>query len=138
MSGELDPGRVGDNWPSRATIGADGPERYAQLTLMNARYTALIAGDTDAWAPAGDQIYVDLDLSLANLPAGSRLLVDSAIIEISAEPHLGCAKFSARFGSEALKLANSERGRKLRLRGANASVVQAGKFSIEDIVSKVA
>jgi MOSC domain-containing protein YiiM len=136
--GELDPerGLVGDNWPSRATIGADGPERYAQLTLMNARYTRLIASDIDAWPAAGDQVYVDLDLSMTNLPAGTRLGLGSAIIEISAEPHTGCAKFSARFGSEALRLANSERGRALRLRGVNASIVQAGRFSLDDRAAK--
>jgi len=138
--GELDPerGLAGDNWASRATIGADGPERYAQLTLMNARYTRLIAGETEAWPAAGDQIYVDMDLSMANLPAGTRLRLGSAVIEISAEPHTGCAKFSARFGSEALRLANSERGRALRLRGVNASVVEAGLFSVTDRATKLA
>ena len=133
---DIERGLVGDNWPSRATIGADGPERFAQLTLMNARYASLIAGDVEAWPPAGDQVYVDLDLSLSNVPAGSRLQLGTAVIEISAEPHTGCAKFSARFGSEALRLANSEHGRALRLRGVNASVVQAGRFSLDDLVTR--
>ena len=68
-------GLVGDNWAARATIGADGPERYAQLTLMNARYAELIAGPPEAWPPAGDQVYVDLDISMDNLPAGTRLRI---------------------------------------------------------------
>ena len=137
--GELDLGLglVGDGWVERVGRGSDGPNRYAQLTLMNARYAELVAGEPDHWAEAGDQVYVDLDISKANLPAGSRVGLGSAIIEFSEEPHTGCAKFSARFGSEALRLANSERGRELRLRGVNTVVVKAGTFRNGDIVRKL-
>lgn len=128
-------GLVGDDWENRS--GRDGHRNeYAQLTVMNARYTELIAGGTepDDWAAAGDQLYVDLDISEANLPAGSRLSMGTATIEISQEPHTGCAKFSARFGSEALKFANSSTGRALRLRGANARVVAPGVVRRGDVV----
>lgn len=137
---ELDPdvGLVGDSWIDRAGLGSDGPHRYAQVTLMNARYAELIAGPRDEWAKAGDQLYVDLDLSTENLPAGTRLALGTAVIELSAEPHTGCAKFSARFGSEALRLANSRRGRHLRLRGANAVIVEAGTVRDGDVIRRIA
>jgi MOSC domain-containing protein YiiM len=141
VEGELDVdmGLVGDTWAERA--GGSSPEgmpaRYAQVTLMNARYASLIAGARDRWGEAGDQLYVDLDLSIENLPAGALLSVGSAVLRISEEPHTGCAKFSARFGSPAWRLANSEEGRALRLRGANASVVTSGTVREGDVVAKV-
>ena len=126
---ELDPelGLLGDMWhrrPSKRT-GAVNPE--AQITLMNARATDLVAGgDRDRWALAGDQLYVDLDLSEASLPAGTRLAVGTAVLEVTDEPHTGCAKFRARFGSAALRLVNGAEHRHLRLRGLNARVVEPG------------
>jgi MOSC domain-containing protein YiiM len=138
--GDLDPseGLVGDDWHNRPSSSGE-PDLFAQLTVMNARYTELIAdsGEPDDWAQAGDQLYVDLDISEQSLPAGSRLSLGSAIIEISAEPHMGCAKFSARFGSDALKLANSKSGRTMRLRGANATVIQAGSVRAGDSVTRL-
>jgi MOSC domain-containing protein YiiM len=135
---DLDLGLVGDSWIDRGSRATpDGsPARYAQVTLMSARYAALIAGPPGAWAQAGDQLYVDLDLSVANLPPGSELVIGSAVLRISEEPHTGCAKFSARFGSAALRLANSEEGRALRLRGANAVVVVSGRLRTGDSVTK--
>ena len=118
----IEPGRglVGDSWSSRAKVS---PE--AEVTLMNARCIALLAGSRDRWPLAGDQLYVDLDLSELNLPAGSRLRVGEAVLEVSAKPHRGCAKFAARFGDEALRFVNSEPARAARLRGLNARVVEA-------------
>jgi hypothetical protein len=132
-------GLVGDDWVNRPGMGSDRPSPYAQLTLMNARYAELIAGDPgpESWAQAGDQLYVDLDLSQENLPAGSRLAVGTAIVALQAEPHTGCAAFRARFGSDALRLANSERGRSLRLRGANTVVVRSGVVRTGDIARKL-
>jgi hypothetical protein len=141
QSGELDDqvGLVGDDWVNRPGMGSDRPSPYAQLTLMNARFTELIAGDAgpDSWAQAGDQLYLDLDLSTENLPPGSRLAVGTAVIEIQSQPHTGCASFSARFGSEALRLANSDRGRALRLRGANAVVIEPGVVRTGDLARKL-
>jgi MOSC domain-containing protein YiiM len=114
---DLVAGLVGD-------YGTHGPD--TQLTLMNARSAAMIAGARERWPPAGDQLYVDLDLSEANLPPGSRLSVGTAVLEITAEPHLGCGKFARRFGVDALKLVNSAVGRELRLRGVNARIIAGG------------
>ena len=132
-------GLVGDNWRVRgSSMTADGSAHPdMQLTLMNSRVTALVATSQDRWPLAGDQFYVDLDLSDENLPPGTRLELGTAIVEISNLPHLGCKKFVARFGLEAMKFVNSKRGKQLNLRGVNARVVQSGVVRIDDTVRKV-
>jgi hypothetical protein len=132
-------GLEGDTWRARGSGRTpDGSANLeAQLTLMNARTAAAVAGDRERWPLAGDQIYVDLDLSLTNLPAGSRVQIGSAVIEFSAEPHTGCAKFSGRFGVDALRFVNSPVGRELRLRGANCRVVIAGTVRPGDAIRKL-
>jgi hypothetical protein len=131
-------GLLGDTWrvrPSRFTPdGSANPD--AQLTLMNVRVAALVAGAPERIPLAGDQLYVDLDLSVANLPAGSRLALGEAVVEITAPPHTGCAKFQARFGNDALRFVNSPEGRALRLRGANAKVIVPGAVRRGDEVRK--
>jgi MOSC domain-containing protein YiiM len=131
--GELDAevGLVGDRWH----LGTS-PTNDAQLTVINSRVAQLVARSRDRWALAGDQLYVDLDLSVENLPAGTRLTIGEAVIEVTAVPHTGCAKFSARFGSDAVKLVNKGEGRELRLRGMNARVVTSGTVRVGDRVTK--
>ena len=133
--GELDPacGLVGDSWSRRGR----SPNPIAQLTLMNARATALIAGERDRWSLAGDQLYVDFDLSGANLPPGTRLAIGSAVVEVSELPHLGCHKFTARYGAEAREFVNSPVGVSLNLRGINARVVRRGTIRPGDVVRKL-
>jgi hypothetical protein len=131
-------GLIGDNWETKPSLKTGAPNPLAQLTLMNARSAAMVAGDDrERWALAGDQLFVDLDLSYENLPPGTRLSVGDAVIEISEEPHRGCGKFSSRFGVEALKLVNSAVGRELNLRGVNASVVSGGTVRTGDEIAKV-
>ncbi len=127
----LDPttGLAGDNWQDRGT------DPTKQITLMNVRVIALLA-PPDQWPLAGDQLYVDLDLSLASLPAGSRLTIGTATIEVSPEPHRGCKKFAARFGVDALRLVNSSLGDELRLRGLNAQVINPGTVHPGDPVRR--
>ena len=108
-----------------------------QLNLMNSRVIALVAQSGDRWAFAGDQFFVDLDLSKENLPAGTRLEMGSAVIEVSAATHLGCKKFVARFGLEAMKFVNSRRGKKLCLRGINAKVIKAGRVGTGNNIRRV-
>lgn len=132
-------GLVGDNWLTRGSSAtADGSaHRDAQITLMNARAAALVAGDRDRWPLAGDQFYVDLDLSAANLPPGTRIEVGSALLEVTPEPHHGCGKFAQRFGVDALKFINSAEGRELNLRGVNARVIRGGTVRTGDVVARV-
>ncbi len=134
-------GLVGDNWLSRATSRAVAAGRHldAQVTVMSSRMVALL-GDTDAErALAGDQLYVDLDLSHDNLPAGSRIAVgDDVVLEVTAKPHAGCKKFLARFGADAVAFVNSEEGRRLRLRGLNARVLRGGTVRVGDDVARLA
>jgi hypothetical protein len=127
-------GLAGDNWLARGSKStADGsadPER--QVTVMNARVAELVAGGTDRMPLAGDQLYVDLDLSHDNLPAGSFLAVGQAVLRVSDSPHLGCEKFVQRFGADAMRFVNSRAGRRLRLRGMNARVVVPGTIRLGD------
>jgi hypothetical protein len=138
---ELDPveGLVGDNWLVRGSKSTEDGSAHpdAQLTLTNSRVVSLIARTPDRWALAGDQLYVDLDLSEDNLPPGTRLQVGSATIEITDKPHTGCGKFVQRFGVDALKFANSSIGREMHLRGIYARVVEGGTVRRGDAIRRV-
>ena len=140
QEGQLDLalGLVGDNWKARGSRmtddGAAHPEM--QLNLMNSRAAQLVAQSKDRWHLAGDQLFVDLDLSGENLPPGTRLSIGSAIIEVTPVPHTGCAKFVERFGADAMKFVNSPVGKELRLRGINAKVVQPGIVKVGDRIKK--
>ena len=140
-AGELDAldGLVGDTWRSRGSRHTpDGSaEADRQLTLMNARFARLIAGgDAQRQVLAGDQLHVDLDLSVDNLPPGTRLELGTAVIEITDKPHTGCAKFSSRFGVDALRFVNAPTGTSLRLRGVNARIVRGGTVRAGDAIRK--
>jgi len=134
---DLEDGLVGDSWRSRGRSGGRPANANAQVTVMNARATALVAGDRERWPLAGDQLYVDLDLSGDHIPPGTRLALGSAVLEVTEEPHTGCKKFSERFGLEALKFVNSPEGRELNLRGINTRVVRAGTVRAGDTVHKL-
>jgi len=139
--GELDlvQGLVGDSWinrsSSRTADGSAHPD--TQLNIMNARVTALVAQDKSRWQLAGDQLYIDMDLSAENLPPGTQLSIGSAVIEVTPLPHTGCQKFVSRFGLEAMKFVNSAVGRDLHLRGINARVVQPGVIRVGQTVKKL-
>jgi MOSC domain-containing protein YiiM len=130
---DVEQGLVGDNWGTRSKR----PNPKSQLTLQNARSAAMIAGEREQWSLAGDQLYVDLDLSGENLPPGTRLAVGSAILEVSDMPHLGCGKFTARFGEEARELVNSPVGVALNLRGINTTIVRSGTVRRGDSIRKL-
>lgn len=139
--GKLDlvEGLVGDTWRARgSTRTADGlADPDTQVTLMNSRVIALLAQVPERWPLAGDQLYVDLDLSADNLPVGTRLALGSAVLEVTAQPHTGCKSFMARFGADATKFVNSPLGKRLHLRGINARVVQPGVIRTGDVARKV-
>lgn len=132
-------GLIGDNWvvrgSSKTSDGSAHPEM--QINIMNARVTALVAQDPERWALAGDQLYLDMDLSKENLPAGSRIKVGTAVLEVSPLPHTGCQKFVSRFGVDAMKFVNSPVGKELCLRGINAKVIQTGTVRRGDRATKI-
>ena len=132
-------GLVGDSWKVRGSRrtpdGSAHPDM--QINIMNSRVTALVAQERERWPLAGDQLYIDMDLSRENLPAGSRIAVGSAVLEVSPLPHTGCHKFVARFGVEAMQFVNSELGKALCLRGINAKVIQGGTVKVGQTAKKI-
>ena len=135
QSGELsvELGLVGDNWSTKGNVRPD-----MQLNIMNSRVIDLVTGcDRERWQLAGDQFFTDMDLSKDNLPAGTKLSIGSAIIEVTAEPHMGCKKFVERFGKEAMIFVNGSEGKKHCLRGINAKVIKAGTVKTGELVTKI-
>jgi hypothetical protein len=132
-------GLEGDMWKGRPSSRT--PDKSAhpdmQLNIMNSRIIDVIAQEKERWQLAGDQLFVDLDLSKENLPAGTQLKVGDAIIEVTAQPHLGCKKFVSRFGLDAMKFVNSEIGKKHQLRGINAKVIKSGKIKLGDLMERI-
>ena len=138
---EFDPvkGLIGDNWcvrPSSKTPD-HSPHPEMQINIMNSRVTALVAQQKDRWQLAGDQLYLDMDLSKENLPAGSQIAIGSVVLEVSPLPHTGCQKFVARFGMDAMKFVNSPVGKELCLRGINAKIVQGGVIRVGETAKKI-
>ena len=138
--GELDvaEGLVGDTWATRGSSRTpDGKANpAAQVTMINSRLLALLAQAEEWWQLSGDQLVIDMDMSIENLPPGTRLSIGSALIKVSAEPHTGCAKFVERFGRDALRFIHTPTGRRLRLRGVNTQVVQSGTIRVGDFAIK--
>jgi hypothetical protein len=141
-AGELDVvvGLVGDTWNQRSSSRMpDGsPHPDMQINVMNSRTIGLIATTKDRWHLSGDQLFIDLDLTPENLPPGTRLALGSAVLEVTEQPHLGCGKFVARFGVDAMKFVNSTLGRRYNLRGINAKVVRSGRIQVGDLARKLA
>jgi hypothetical protein len=136
---DVDQGLVGDNWLARGSRhmpdGVADPEM--QLNIMNTRVVDRVAGSEHRWSLAGDQLFVDLNLSGDNLPPGTQLALGDAIVEITEPPHTGCKKFAARFGVDAVVFVNAGRGKSLNFRGICAKVVKSGDISVGDIAHKL-
>ena len=129
---DVEVGLVGDSWSTRAKVVPD-----MQLNIMNSRVVDHVAGSKDRWPLAGDQLFVDMDLSGDNLPPGTQIALGDAIIEVTEPPHTGCKKFAARFGADAVVFVNAGRGKTLNFRGICAKVVKSGDISVGDIARKL-
>jgi MOSC domain-containing protein YiiM len=138
---ELDPvdGLVGDNWRARGSSGTEDGSAHpdAQIAIMNSRVIQLVAQERSRWPLAGDQLFIDLDLSRDNLQPGQRIAIGTALLEITGLLHSGCEKFTERFGHDAIRFVNSSEGRHFRRRGIYARVIQSGVICAGDMVSKV-
>lgn len=136
---DLIEGLSGDSWQARGSKHTEDGRAHpeAQIAIMNSRTIQAIAQNRSLWPLAGDQLFLDLDLSADNLPAGQRLAIGTAILEVTALPHNGCDKFTERFGSGATKLVNSAEGRQNRRRGINTRVIQPGTVHVGDVVTKI-
>ena len=137
---ELQPveGLVGDNWKARGSRQTEDGRAHPgmQIAIVNSRLIQLLAGDRSRWPLAGDQLFVDLNLSPENLPAGQRLIIGRAVLEITDVPHTGCSKFTERYGRDAIRFVNSDEGRAARRRGVYARVVTPGLIRSGDAVIK--
>lgn len=138
---ELDPvkGLIGDSWcfrPSSRTPD-HSPHPEMQINIMNSRVTALVAQEKDRWPLAGDQLYIDMDLSRENLPGGTQIAIGTVVLEVSPLPHTGCHKFVDRFGIDAMKFVNSRVGKELCLRGINARVIKGGVIRVGETARKI-
>jgi hypothetical protein len=136
---DAEQGLIGDNWLARGDwqVAGDAADRDMQLNIMNSRVVSLVADDPARRELAGDQLYLDMDLSYENLPPGTQLSIGEAVVEITEPPHTGCKKFAARFGKDAVVFVNSGLGKRLNFRGICAKVVQSGDISVGDVAAKV-
>ena len=139
--GELnsEEGLAGDSWNQRSSKLTEdgGAHPDMQLNIINARFLAMVAQTEERMPLAGDQLVVDLDISETNLPAWTKLSIGDAVIEITDQPHTGCAKFTQRFGLDARRFADSELGTAMKLRGINARVVTPGRIRQGDTITKL-
>jgi hypothetical protein len=121
-------GLPGDAW------FRDCPEKVdAQLTVMRVDVARLFANGQSITL-AGDNLFVDLDLSKANLPCGSRLRIGGALLEVTPEPHNGCLKFRQRFGADALRFTAEPNRHDQHLRGIYLKTVEAGEVAVGDTI----
>jgi MOSC domain-containing protein YiiM len=129
----------GDHWEKGCwrTTEDGKPDPDVQICIMSARCIELIAGSIENWPPAGDNLFIDMDLTPANMPPGQRFAIGTALFEITGVPHNGCDQFIARFGRDAVLFVNTGDGKRLRLRGIYARVIKDGRIAAGDRVAKL-
>ncbi|CAN1577166.1 hypothetical protein MCELHM10_04085 [Paracoccaceae bacterium] len=130
-------GVVGDFEASRPwLVLEDGsPDPRNQVSIMSARVLDLVWRDGNPRSHPGDNIACDLDLSHANLPAGTLLQAGTAVLRVSDEPNDGCAKWKVRMGKAAYDWTRAHAA--YRLRGLYCSVEQDGEITLEDALLRL-
>ena len=130
---------TGDSWArsTRHTLADGSPHPDWQVSIINSRLIHMIAGAEERWELAGDNLYLDMDLSAENLPPGARFAVGETVLEVSPKPHLACGKFAERYGREAMEFVNDEERREMNLRGVYAKVVRGGIVNVGDLARKL-
>lgn len=132
-------GVAGDHWAKGCWLSTEdgAPHPDVQICMMSARCIRAIAGDAANWPPAGDNLFIDMDLTPENLPPGARLAIGGAELVVTAEPHNGCQAFSDRYGRDACLFVNTGPGKALRLRGIYGRVIRDGTIAVGDRVTKL-
>lgn len=132
-------GLPGDHWKHGAgNMREDGTaDPDAQICIMMSGCIEAIAGPRENWAPAGDNFFLDMDLTPANMPPGTRFSIGTAEFVVTARPHNGCQKFIDRYGRDACLFVNTGAGKDLRLRGIYARVTKDGTVGLGDRVRKL-
>lgn len=132
-------GVPGDHWKTGSGYaledGSGDPD--AQICMMMSGCIGAIAGGKENWAPAGDNLFLDMDLTPSNMPPGTKFAIGSAEFVVTQTPHNGCQKFIDRYGRDACLFVNTGKGSELRLRGIYARVTKDGVLSVGDPVIKL-
>ncbi len=124
----IDGGLTGDRWARQQKYGPG-----YQLATTQTGFARVVANG-QSLALHGDNLFLDLDLSRANLPAGSILQLGGAVTSVTEIAHNGCKKWVQRFGLPAMQLNMTPEFQQMRLRGLYLRVVEAGVVNVGDRV----
>lgn len=132
-------GVVGDHWKRGSGYALDDGtgDPDAQICMMMSGCIEAIAGPSENWAPAGDNFFLDMDLTPVNMPPGTSFAIGTAEFIVTELPHNGCQSFIDRYGRDACLFVNTGKGKELRLRGIYARVTRDGTVSVGDAVRKL-
>ena len=132
-------GLEGDHWAEGCWLSTEdgAPHPDVQVCIMSARCIEAIAGPEANWAAAGDNLFIDMDLSPENLPPGTRVAIGTVELILTAEPHNGCQSFIDRYGRDACVFVNTGPGKANRLRGIYGRVTRDGTIRRGDVMRKI-
>ena len=131
IQASVEKGFPGDAWGRQADRTP-----VAQLAVMQRDVAELIA-NSQPLTLFGDNLILELDLSAANLPIGSRVRAGSVVFEVTPMPHDGCKKFRARFGDDAVRFVSKPALRHRNLRGIYLRVIEDGEVRLNDSVEVI-
>lgn len=132
-------GIPGERWLTQPWMRLPGgqPDPAIQVSFLQRRVLDLVWRDREGTPHPGDTFVVDMDLSEANLPAGSLLQVGSAVLEVSTVFNNACAKWKKRYGDDALDWVRAYENKEFRPRGVLAKVHRDGVFRAGDRLTRI-